>query len=59
MDIINFSFWWTDLAGNFEFQTIAETGVDALFITTVLILVASLALFFWVARKIMVVRQQT
>jgi membrane protease YdiL (CAAX protease family) len=59
MDIINFSFWWTDLAGNFEFQTIAETGVDALFITAVLIFVASLVLFFWVARKIMVVRQQT
>ena len=59
MDIINFSFWWSDLAGKFEIQTIAETGIDIHFITTVLIFVASLALFFWVTRKIMAVRQQT
>ena len=59
MDIFNFSFWWTDLGGNFELQTIAVTGIDPLFITAVLIFVASLALFFWVIRKIMAVRQQT
>jgi membrane protease YdiL (CAAX protease family) len=59
MDIFNFSFWWTDLAGNFELQTIAVTGIDPLFITAVLIFVASFALFFWVIRKIMTVRQQT
>lgn len=59
MDIFNFSFWWTDLAGNFELQTIAVTGIDPLFITAVLIFVASFALFFWVIRKIMAVRKQT
>lgn len=59
MDIFNFSFWWTDLAGKFELQTIAETGIDIHFITTVLIFIGSLALFFWVARKMMAVRQQT
>ena len=59
MDIFNFAFWWTDLAGDFELQTIAVTGIDPLFITAVLIFVVSLALFFWVARKTMAVRQQT
>ena len=59
MDIFNFAFWWTDLGGKFEMQTIAVTGVDALFITAVLIFIASLALFFWVTRKMVAVRQQT
>ena len=59
MDIINFSFYWSDVGGKFEIQTIAETGIDIRFITTVLIFGASLALFFWVTRKLMAVRQQT
>jgi hypothetical protein len=59
MDIFNFSFWWTDLAGHYEFQTIAVTGIDSLFIAAVLIFVISLALFILVARKIITVRQQT
>ena len=59
MDIINFSFWWSDVAGKFERQTIAETGIDFHFITWVLIFGVAIALFFWVTRKIMAVRQQT
>jgi membrane protease YdiL (CAAX protease family) len=58
MDIVNFAFWWTDLGGHIEWQTITVTGIDPLFITIALIFVASLILFFWVARKIMAVRQQ-
>jgi hypothetical protein len=58
MDIFNFSFWWTDLAGNFELPAVAVTGIDPLFITAVLIFMASLALFFWVIRKMMTVRKQ-
>ena len=58
MDIFNFSFWWTNLAGNLEFQTIAATGIDALFIAAVIMFVASLALFFWVIRKNWAVRKQ-
>jgi len=56
MDIFNFAFWWTDLGGKFEIQTIAVTGIDPLFITAVIVFVASLALFFWVARKMVAVR---
>ena len=59
MDIFNFAFWWTDLAGDFELQTIAVTGIDPLFITAVIIFVASLALFLWVARKLVSVRLQS
>jgi membrane protease YdiL (CAAX protease family) len=59
IDIVNFSFWWSDLAGKFEMQTIAETGIDIHFVTWVLIFGAAIALFFWVTRKIMAVRQQT
>ena len=59
MDIFNFAFWWTDLAGNFELPTIAVTGIDALFITAAVIFVVSIALFIWVARKIVAVRQQS
>jgi membrane protease YdiL (CAAX protease family) len=59
MDIFNFSFWWTDLAGNLKLWTSAERGIDIQLITWVLILIASFALFFWVIRKIMAVRQQT
>ena len=59
MDIFNFAFWWTDLGGDFELQTIAVTGIDPLFITAVIIFIASLTLFFWVTRKLMTVRQKT
>ena len=59
MDIFNFAFWWTDLGGDFEFQTIAVTGIDPLFITAVIVFTASLALFFWVTRKMIAVRFQS
>ena len=58
MDIFNFAFWWTDLGGDFEWKTIAVTGIDPLFITAILVFVASLSLFFWVTRKLMAVRLQ-
>jgi len=59
MDIFNFAFWWTDLAGGFELQTIAVTGIDPLFVAAVIVFVASLALFFWVARKLVALRPQS
>ena len=59
MDIFNFAFWWTDLAGGFELQTIGVTGIDPLFVTAMIFFVAALALFFWVTRKLMSVRLQS
>lgn len=59
MDIINFAYWWTDVAGRFDMQTLAETGLDAHFCGWVLVLGASNALFFVATRKIVRVRRQT
>jgi len=58
MDIFNFAFWWTDLAGGFKLQTIAVTGIDPLFIVAVIGFIASLVLFFWVTRKLVALRKQ-
>lgn len=59
IDIFNFSYWWSDIAGKFERRTIFETGIDFHFIGWFLIFGTSFVLFFWVARKIITVRRQT
>lgn len=56
MDIPNFAYWWTDVAGTFDKRPIAETGIDAHFGVWALIFVASLALFIWATRKTLVAR---
>jgi membrane protease YdiL (CAAX protease family) len=53
LDIINFSYWWTDLAGRYTQRPIVETGVDAHFLAWGLFFIVSLGLFFWAIRKIM------
>jgi len=55
-DVFNFSYWWTDVAGRFDKQPIAETGIDAHFIVWVLILVMSILLFVGSARKTLAAR---
>lgn len=45
MDICNFAFWWTDLGGQFDQNTISHTGVDTHFIIWLLILAFSIASF--------------
>ncbi len=45
LDIFDYSFWWTDIAGGFKKQTIFITGVDIHFI--IWILIFSLALFIF------------
>jgi membrane protease YdiL (CAAX protease family) len=51
MDIFNFSYWWSDIAGKFGHQPIAETGIDSHFILWALIFVISIAMFSWSSRK--------
>ena len=58
MDIFNFSFWWSDLAGTFGRQTIAESGFDAHFVVWLVILVASLAAFLFATRRTLLARWQ-
>lgn len=59
LDIFNFSYWWSDVAGKFEYQTIANTGVDLHFVIWTLIFVTSAGLFIWGVRKMKSVRLQS
>ncbi len=58
-DIVNFSYWWTDVAGAFDKRPISETGIDSHFILWLAVFVASLALFALAARKTLAARQET
>ena len=51
VDIFNFSYWWSDLAGKFEYRPIAETGIDAHFIIWLVAFILSVMLFLLVTRK--------
>jgi membrane protease YdiL (CAAX protease family) len=57
-DIINFSYWWTDVAGTFDKRPISETGIDAHFVVWAVVFVASLALFAWTAGKTLAARRK-
>ena len=59
LDVFNFSYWWTDVAGKFEYQPIGITGVDAHFLVWSVIFAASLALFLWGLGKVKAVRSQS
>ncbi len=58
-DIVNFSYWWTDVAGTFDKRPISETGIDTHFIVWFAVLAASLALFALAARQTLAARQET
>ncbi len=59
MDIPNFAYWWTDVAGTFDKRPVAETGIDAHLVVWTLILVTAIVLFSWAARKTLAARRQT
>jgi hypothetical protein len=52
MDICNFSFWWTDLGGQFNKETLAHTGLDSHFILWLAVLVLSLTSFIIILHSI-------
>lgn len=52
MDVFNFSFWWTDLGGQFDMQTIHSNGVDLHFIIWGLVFILSTLSFIMIIRKI-------
>jgi membrane protease YdiL (CAAX protease family) len=58
MDICNFSYWWTSIAGNFEKKPIFITGVDTHFIISCLVFVSAGFLFLWMINKINKIRLQ-
>jgi membrane protease YdiL (CAAX protease family) len=52
MDICNFSFWWTDLGGQFNKETLAQSGLDSHFIFWLAVLVLSLTSFIFILHRI-------
>jgi membrane protease YdiL (CAAX protease family) len=52
-DIINFSYWWSDVIGTFERKPISMTGVDNHFIITVMVVLMSTVLFIVAIRKLL------
>lgn len=58
LDIFNFSYWWTDIAGKFDKRLLAETGIDAHFILWMLTFLASVVLFSWAVSKTLAAHRQ-
>jgi len=52
-DIINYSYWWSDVAGTFKRKPISMTGVDNHFIITVMVVLLSTILFIVAIRKLL------
>ncbi len=52
-DIINFSYWWSDVIGTFERKPISMTGIDNHFIITVMVVLLSTILFIVAIRKLL------
>ena len=52
-DIINFSYWWSDVIGTFERKPIGMTGVDNHFIITLSVVLLSVILFIVAIRKLL------
>lgn len=52
-DIINVSYWWSDVIGTFEHKPISTTGVDLHFIISATIVLLSTILFIVAIRKLL------
>ena len=52
-DIINVSYWWSDVIGTFEHKPISMTGVDNHFVITVTVVLLSTILFIVAIRKLL------
>lgn len=59
IDIINFSYWWSDVMGTFERKPISMTGVDNHFIITVVVVLLSTILFIVAIRKLLKLKDVT
>jgi membrane protease YdiL (CAAX protease family) len=52
-DIVNFSYWWSDVLGTFERRPISMTGVDTHFIITLTVVLLSFLLFIVAISKLL------
>lgn len=58
-DVVNFSYWWTDVAGSFDHKPISTTGIDAHFVASATVFSSLLMLFIFAASKMLAARQET
>jgi membrane protease YdiL (CAAX protease family) len=58
MDIFNFAYWWSDVAGRFDMRTLADTGIDTHFVVWAFVFGTSLVSFLWVTHKADIARQR-
>lgn len=56
LDIFNFSYWWSDVAGSYQQRPISETGVDSHVILWSLVMFAGFVAFTVVVKKINQIR---
>jgi len=59
LDIINFSYWWSDVIGTFERKPISMTGVDTHFIITIVVVLLSTLIFIVAIRKLLKLKDLT
>jgi membrane protease YdiL (CAAX protease family) len=57
-DIVNFSYWWSNVAGTFNYKPVYETGIDIHFIITVLALTGGGILFVFTAIRLPATRRR-
>jgi membrane protease YdiL (CAAX protease family) len=57
-DIVNFSYWWSDVIGTFERKPISMTGVDTHFIITVMVVLLSMILFIVAIRRLLKLKRE-
>ena len=58
-DIINFSYWWSDVIGNFNYKPISVTGIDNHFILTITVVLVAVILFIVAIRKLLKLKMDT
>ena len=58
-DMINFSYWWSDVVGTLKSKPIGMTGLDTHFIITVVVVLLSAILFILTVRKLLKMTLET
>lgn len=51
-DIMNYSYWWSDVVGNYEHKPISTTGIDFHFVITAVVVTLSIAIFIIAINKL-------
>ena len=57
-DILNVSYWWSDVMGTFERKPISMTGVDNHFIITLMVVLLSIVIFIVAIRKLLKLKME-